>query len=92
MREDLFPLPEHDFGQLNHMKPTLAPLSFGDRFFNFESNQEGLSPVKYDGVSPSGNSFMFGGNDDSTTTSGSYVLDDEDEYVDIVRPSRQCIV
>lgn len=91
-REDLFPLPENDYGQLNHMKPTLAPISFGDRFFNYESNQDGLSPVKFGGVSPTGNSFILSGNDDSTTTSGSYVLDHEDEYVDVVRPSRQCIV
>ncbi|OWF37310.1 protocadherin beta-3-like [Mizuhopecten yessoensis] len=91
-REELFPLPEHDYGQLNHMKPTLAPLSFGDRFFNYESNQGGLSPVKFGGVSPTGNSFILSGNDDSTTTSGSYVLDHEDDYVDVVRPSRQCIV
>ncbi|XP_060067654.1 protocadherin gamma-A4-like [Ylistrum balloti] len=92
MREDLFPLPEHDYGQLNHMKPTLAPISFGDSFFNYESNQDGLSPVQFGGVSPTGNSFILSGNDDSTTTSGSYVLDHEDEYVDVVRPSRQCIV
>lgn len=32
------------------------------------------------------------GNDDSTTTSGSYVLDPEEEIKEVIQPSNRCIV
>lgn len=71
-----------------YQQPNFKNLTMSsDNFFNYESSAKGIYPK---GISR--NTSMTSGHDDSTTTSGSYIIDDEDEYVDMVRPSRQCIV
>lgn len=58
-----------------------------DNFYNYENSAKGIYPK---GISR--NTSMTSGHDDSTTTSGSYIIDEDDEYVDMVQPSKQCIV
>ena len=91
---EIFSLPEHTHNHGNHSGKHSIPntLPIGDRFFNFESSQSGISPFHHDKLSPSNNSFLFGDHDDSTTTSGSYVLDPDDDFMGIVQNGRQCIV
>lgn len=74
----------NSYNQSNfHKNLTLS----SDSFFNFENSAKGIFPK---GISR--NTSMTSGHDDSTTTSGSYIIDDEDEFVDMVQPSKQCIV
>lgn len=70
----------------------MRPVSFSDKFFNFENTAVGMYHKNYSGFSPTGNSSICTGHDDSTTTSGSYTIDDEDDYVEVVQRSKQCIV
>ena len=64
-----------------------------DRLYHYDTANKVLYSKKdYFDLSSTG-SAMYTGHDDSTTTSGSYVLDDpDDEYVEVVMPAKQCIV
>ena len=71
------------YHQPNFKNQTLS----SDIIFNYKNSAKGIYSK---GISR--NTSMTSGHDDSTTTSGSYILDDDDEYVDMVQPSKQCIV
>lgn len=73
----------NSYHQPNFKNQTLS----SDIIFNYENSAKGIYSK---GISR--NTSMTSGHDDSTTTSGSYILDDDDEYVDMVQPSNQCIV
>ena len=69
--------------------PTGKPRDFFNLDFSYNSGVYPSIDSSYPhGLVPYNNT----GNDSSTTTSGSYVLDPEEEIKEVIQPSNRCIV
>lgn len=104
-RQNAFFFPDHENRSTRSNRDFRSQLPLHDRdkpqtqigrprdFFNLDLSYNSSAYPNLDnsyshGIVPYNNT----GNDDSTTTSGSYVLDPEEEIKEVIQPSNRCIV
>lgn len=104
-RQNAFYFPDHENRSTRSNRDFRSHLPLHDRdkpqtqigrprdFFNLDLSYNSSAYPNLDnsyshGLVPYNNT----GNDDSTTTSGSYVLDPEEEIKEVIQPSNRCIV